>query len=82
MSEKWYGGLGTSYDFEDAGNLGQNVFLTRIGESSLFTLNFRVNSSRDNVGVGIVFEPRFFASGRYSKINGEPLPPLGAYGLE
>ncbi len=82
MSEKWYGGLGTSYDFEDAGNLGQNVFLTRIGESTLFTLNFRVNSSRDNVGIGINFEPRFFASGRYSKINGEPLPPLGAYGLE
>lgn len=82
LSEKWFGGLGTSYDFAEAGNLGQNVFLTRIGESSLFTFNFNVNESRDNIGIGISFEPRFFATGRYSKINGEPLPPVGAYGLE
>ncbi len=82
LSEKWFGGLGTAYDLKENGNLGQNIFLTRIGESSLFTLNFNVDASRDNVGIGINFEPRFFASGQYSKINGESLPPLGAYGLE
>lgn len=82
LSEKWFGGLGTAYDLKENMNLGQNIFLTRIGESSLFTLNFNVDNSRNNVGIGVNFEPRFFASGQYSKINGEPLPPLGAYGLE
>ncbi|MBI1248420.1 hypothetical protein GC197_11360 [bacterium] len=82
LSEKWFGGLGTSYDLVQDRNLGQNIFLTRIGESSLFTLNFNINNSRNNVGIGINFEPRFFATGQYSKINGEPLPPLGAQGLE
>lgn len=82
LSDKWFGGLGTAYDLTGNTNLGQNVFLTRIGESSLVTLNFTVDNSRNNVGIGINIEPRFFASGQYSKINGEPIPPLGAYGLE
>lgn len=82
LSEKWFGGLGTAYDLNQNMNLGQNVFMTRIGESGLLTFNFNVNSSRDNIGIGINFEPRFFASGQYSKINGQPLLPLGAQGLE
>lgn len=82
LSEKWLGGLGTAYDLKENTNLGQNVYMTRIGESGLLTFNFNVNNSRNNVGVGIVFEPRFFASGQYSRINGQPLLPLGAAGLE
>lgn len=82
MSDKWLGGFGATYDFGDAGNLGQNIFLTRIGESSLFSFSFNVDPSRDNVGVGVSFEPRFFARSRNSTINGEPLPPVGAMGLE
>ncbi|WP_146429031.1 LPS-assembly protein LptD [Blastopirellula retiformator] len=82
MTDKWIAGLGTSYDFESAGNLGQNVYLTRIGESSLFTFNVNVDPSRAVTGIGITFEPRFFATGRYSRIAGEPIPPVGAFGLE
>lgn len=82
MTDKWIAGVGTSYDFESAGNLGQSVFLTRIGESGLFTFNVAVDPSRAVTGIGITFEPRFFATGRYSKIAGEPIPPVGAFGLE
>jgi len=82
LSQKWFAGLGTAYDFDEIGNLGQSLFFTRFGESTIFTVNLSVNSSRDNIGIGINFEPRFFASGQYSKINGEPLPPIGAHGLE
>ncbi|EAQ79044.1 hypothetical protein [Blastopirellula marina] len=82
MTDKWIAGLGSSYDFESAGNLGQNIFLTRVGESSLFTFNLNVDPSRAVTGIGISFEPRFFATGRFSKIAGEPIPPVGAFGLE
>ena len=82
MTEKWVTGLASSYDFNDVGDLGQRLSLTRIGESSLISLNFNVDPSRDNVSIGLNIEPRFFATSRFSRINGEPIPPLGAFGIE
>ncbi|PHS00441.1 MAG: organic solvent tolerance protein OstA [Blastopirellula sp.] len=82
MTEKWLAGLASSYDFNNVGDLGQRLSLTRIGESSLISMQFNVDPSRDNVSIGLNIEPRFFARSRYSTINGEPLPPLGAFGIE
>ena len=55
--------------------------VTRIGESFLVTLGASYDASRDNIGARILVEPRFLASGR-SEIAGEPIPPVGAFGLE
>ncbi|MCA9268328.1 MAG: hypothetical protein KDA41_07645, partial [Planctomycetales bacterium] len=81
MSDKWLASGGASYDFGTTGNIGSIVSLTRIGESFLLTMGVNYDASRDNFGVRFLLEPRFLASGR-TRIAGEPLPPVGLFGLE
>ena len=81
MSDKWLTTAGTSFDFGPAGTLGSSLAFTRIGESFLLTAGVNYDASRDNLGVRIMLEPRFAASSR-TEIAGEPLPPVGAFGLE
>ncbi len=82
MSPKWISTLGMSVDLGGDGNIGQQLTLTRIGESLLISAGITVDSARDNVGVLFAVEPRFLPSGRLGRIGGAQIPPAGAYGLE
>jgi hypothetical protein len=82
MSEKWIATAGTIWDFSKTGNVGQNISLTRIGESFLVRLGFNYDASRNNVGAIIAIEPRFLPSSRLGRVGGVSVPPAGALGLE
>lgn len=82
LSEKWIANLGTSYDFGEAGNIGQSVSIVRVGESALVRLGFIVDTGRDNVGLQLAIEPRFLPRGRLGQVGGVQIPPAGARGLE
>lgn len=82
MSEKWILTGATSFDLESAGNIGQTVSVTRIGESLLLRFGFNYDESRDNFGLEFGIEPRFLSSSRMGRPGGVQIPPAGAYGLE
>ena len=82
MSHKWAAQIGSSYDFGDAGNIGQKIHLLRIGESFLVGMGINVDVSRGNVGVGLTLEPRILARSRASRVGGQRIPPVGVAGLE
>jgi hypothetical protein len=82
MSEKWIATAGATFDFSEAGNLGQNLAFTRVGESFLIKLGFIYDASRDNLGMSFAIEPRFLPSSRLGRIGGVQIPPAGALGLE
>ncbi|WP_182866045.1 organic solvent tolerance protein OstA [Stieleria mannarensis] len=81
MNEKWIFSGGMTYDFGNTGSVGQSYGLTRIGESMLLRVNVNVDTGRDNVGVGFLIEPRFFAR-NLGNIGGGLIPPPGIEGLE
>jgi hypothetical protein len=81
MSPKWISSFGTTYDFVQ-GNIGQNLTITRVGESFLISGVFNVDATRNVTGVGIAVEPRFLPKTRLGNINGAQIPPAGAFGLE
>ena len=82
MSEKWIATFGSSVDLGDAGNLGQSMTVTRLGESFLVRVGFNADTSKDNFGVKLAIEPRFLRSGKGRPIDGIFVPPAGAHGLE
>src|SRR5262249_45020780 len=82
MSEKWIGTYGATYDFHSSGVFGQQLALTRIGESFLIKLGFTYDASRANFGATIGIEPRFLPSNRLGRVGGVAVPPAGALGLE
>ncbi len=82
MSPKWISTFGTTYDFGQEGNIGQNFSITRIGESFLVNLSFTVDPSRADYGVGFSIEPRFLSKSRLANIGGAHIPVAGANGLE
>ena len=82
MSEKWIATAGLTTDFSKAGNLGQNVAFTRVGESFLIKVGFNYDASRDNFGVNFGIEPRFLPSSRLGRVGGVQIPPAGALGIE
>ncbi|MDA7977495.1 MAG: organic solvent tolerance protein OstA [Pirellulales bacterium] len=83
MSPKWISSLTTSFDFGEDVNLGQNVAVTRIGESFLVTFGFSVDATRDNVGVTLAIEPRFLPGLRFGQYgSGARVPPAGLNGIE
>ncbi|MEQ8849059.1 organic solvent tolerance protein OstA [Botrimarina sp.] len=79
---KWVGSASTVVDFGEAGNIGQNFAISRIGESLLWTLGLSVDESKDNVGVSFLLEPRFLPLTNLSKRTGIDIPPAGLYGPE
>jgi hypothetical protein len=81
MSPKWISSFGTTYDFHDARNIGQNLMLTRIGESFLMTVGVNVDTSKGNVGANIAIQPRFL-QGRLGPASPVSIPVAGIYGLE
>lgn len=82
MNEKWIISANNTYDFGSAGNIGQNLGLTRIGESFLIRLGLDIDRGRDNVGFSFLLEPRFFPSKRVGMIGGQLIPAPGLEGLE
>jgi lipopolysaccharide export system protein LptA len=83
MSHKWYSTFSTGYDFGEDRNTGQNVGISRIGESFLINFRFNVDDSRDNVGVAFTVTPRFFPLSRAGYFGGGPsVGPAGMFGLE
>ena len=85
MSPKWISTFGTTYDLYQARNIGQNLTLTRIGESFLFMVNVNVDTSKGNVGANLAIQPRFL-QGRLGGVAGQSpgmsVPVAGVYGLE
>jgi lipopolysaccharide export system protein LptA len=82
LNEKFILTGGTAVDLGDAGNIGQNISLTRIGESFLVRAGVNIDSGRDNVAFVFGIEPRFFQTGRLGAVGGQLIPPAGLYGLE
>jgi lipopolysaccharide export system protein LptA len=82
MSEKWVSSFGMSVDIGGAGNIGQNLAITRVGESFLVSAGFNVDASRDNVGLNLTIEPRFLPKTRLGQAGGARIPVAGTYGLE
>lgn len=82
MNEKWILTAMNTYDFGSAGNVGQNVALTRVGESFLFRVGLDIDRGRDNVGLSFMLEPRFLPPRRLGRVAGQWIPPVGSEGLE
>ncbi len=82
MSEKWITTAATTYDFGQAGNIGQTISFTRVGESAFISLAMVSDISRGIVGVQLAIEPRFLPVGRLGYVGGVQIPPAGARGLE
>lgn len=82
MSEKWIATAGATIDFSKAGNLGQNIAFTRVGESFLIKVGFTYDASRDNLGISFGVEPRFLPTSRLGRVGGVQIAPAGALGLE
>ena len=59
MSEKWAASFSNSYDLGEGRNVGQELGVSRIGESFIFTLSTNVNQSKDNWGVNLNVLPIF-----------------------
>lgn len=82
LGPKWISSFSSSIDLGEGGNIGQNLWITRVGESLLVSLGASIDSSRDNWGIGISVEPRFLGRGRMAHLGGARVPPAGAFGLE
>lgn len=82
MSPKWVSSLGCSVDLGKNGNIGQNLILTRVGESFLVSVGVTVDAIRQNVGANFAVEPRFLPKGRLGSVGGARIPSAGASGLE
>ena len=82
LTPKWAATSSASVDLSDTGNIGQTFAITRVGESLLVTVGFRVDSSKDNVSLNFLVEPRFLPNIRLTRDTGLVIPPVRAFGLE
>ncbi|MBQ7814787.1 MAG: hypothetical protein IJ387_09890 [Thermoguttaceae bacterium] len=58
-SEKWGIGFNASYDLSEGHNIGQNLTVSRVGESFVVTVEASRNESQDNWGLNLQIEPIF-----------------------
>lgn len=82
MGPKWLASASAVVDFSEAGNIGQSVTFSRIGESLIFSFGMNLDESKDNVGVNFLLEPRFLPSLSLTRRTGIDIPAVGAGGLE
>ncbi|MBO7726687.1 MAG: hypothetical protein J6S40_09515 [Thermoguttaceae bacterium] len=59
MSQKWAASLSNSYDLADHRNIGQELGISRIGESFIWTLKLSNNQSKKDWGIGLNVLPIF-----------------------
>ena len=82
MNAKWVASASAVVDFSEAGNIGQSITFSRIGESLIVSVGANIDESKDNVGFNLLVEPRFLPSLNLTKTTGIDIPPVGAGGLE
>jgi hypothetical protein len=82
MSPKWVSMASVSVDVMGLGMVGNQITLTRIGESFLTSLSFSYNKYLNNFSFGYMIEPRFLAMTRSGSVGGAQVPLAGANGLE
>lgn len=82
LNDKWIVTGGAAFDFGKTGSIGQNIALTRIGETALVRVGVNIDSGRDNVSFNFNIEPRFLPTVRLGSLGGELIPPVGLFGLE
>ncbi len=82
MSEKWVSAVSASIDLRRQGNIGENVTITRVGESFLVSGGFHADVSRGSYGALFTLEPRFLPKTRLGQAGGARIPTAGAMGLE
>lgn len=82
LNEKWIFSGSAALDLNSAGNIGQSLALTRIGESVLLRVGINVDSGRDNVSFNVNFEPRFLPTRRLGELGGQLIPPAGLFGVD
>ena len=58
-SEKWGIGFNASYDLSEGHNIGQNLTVSRVGESFVVTVEASRNESQNNWGLNLQIEPVF-----------------------
>lgn len=59
MGPKWVMTAGTAYDFGERRDRGQSFTVSRIGLDWIFHFGANYDRSKDNMGVALMFEPRF-----------------------
>jgi len=82
MSPKWVSAVSASVDLRSQGNIGENVMITRVGESFLISGGFHADVSRGSYGASFSIEPRFLPKSRLGQAGGARIPTAGAFGLE
>ena len=82
LGPKWIASATSVVDFGEAGNIGQNVAVSRIGESLIVTLGANVDEGKGNISYSLLIEPRFLPRTSLTRKTGIDVPPAGAYGLE
>jgi hypothetical protein len=82
LNEKWIIASGSTFDFDEVGNVGNSASITRIGESFLTQVGLNVDVSRSNTSLFFSVEPRFLPLRRLGQLGGMAIPPAGLYGLE
>lgn len=58
-SEKWGIGFNASYDLSEGRNVGQNLSVSRVGESFVVTVEASRNESQNNWGLNLSIQPIF-----------------------
>jgi len=76
MSEKWGMSLSNSYDLAEGRNVGQQLGITRIGESFVVSLSTSINQSKDDWGISLNVQPIFLFSGKQFDENVLGLGPM------
>jgi len=82
MSPKWVSAVSAAIDLRSQGNIGENVTITRVGESFLISGGFHADVSRGSYGASFSIEPRFLPKTRLGQAGGARIPTAGAFGLE
>jgi hypothetical protein len=82
MSPKWISSASVAFDVSGLGMVGNQLTLTRVGESFLTSLSFSYNKYLNNFAFGYMLEPRFLSRTRSGAIGGAQIPLAGAAGLE
>jgi hypothetical protein len=57
---KWLVRAYGDYDFNEGRGIENMIALTRLGDDAVFTVEFRANYARNDIGVNVVFNPRAF----------------------
>jgi hypothetical protein len=81
LSPKWRVTWGTSFALNSY-NIGQNISVTRVGESFVTSAAFYVDNSKANNGFNLMITPRFLGPQMLRRLGGANVPMSNQYGLE